>query len=95
MISGVVPPQKGVEDHLQAQFHSARYGQVLREEYSIWNHQLGGVGYIRGPDPAHDDLILVNAVLQHLPRGGNVLTQAELVDPLTQVVPIVEAEAEG
>ena len=39
--------------------------------------------------------MLVGAGLHHLPVGGGMLKQAELIKPRCQVVPVVELKAWG
>ena len=74
--------------------HSARHGQGLGEGHSIWIRQIGSIGQIQGLAPTCNDLMLFNVGLQQLPRGQHALPQVELLDPHTQVIPVVEAGAE-
>ena len=74
-----------------ARVRTVRHGQGLLEGHSLWNRQVGGISQSWGPTPARNYLMLVNTVLQQLPRGGHVLPPAELAEPYTQVFPVVEA----
>ena len=95
MSSGVVPPHKSIQDHLQVCIKAAHHGQGLRKGYLIWHRHVRGIGQSMGPNPDRYALMLVNTGLQQLLRGRIVMSQAELVDPRTQVFPLVEGEAEG